>query len=269
MVEDGSSTLVRKRMHGSRVVVRHAPTVDVPCTPVPRSQRSWRRSDTCQRSPTGSGRHAATGSTAALRGKEQQASSGRDVRSLLPALRACDSAVKSGSLGRARLPTLEERLMPLYVPEARDRRVEVDATVQPGIPVRTQDVDRVRAAAWTRAGRLGRSRIDFKRTALGPDVQGRLVEARPLVGRNCGTLAPYDSPGCAGGGANERRSQRPVGPWRAPPCSRVALLRLDPGGFDDPGSAFALAQHKPREVGLRHAHRFATVFHERGAHAGI
>ena len=47
------------------------------------------------------------------------------------------------------------------------------------------------------------------------------------------------------------------------------LLPLDPGGFDDPGSAFALAEHKPREVGLRHAHRFATVFHERGAHAGI
>jgi hypothetical protein len=47
------------------------------------------------------------------------------------------------------------------------------------------------------------------------------------------------------------------------------LLRLDPGGFDDMGSAFALAQHEAREVGLRHAYRFATVFHERGAHSRI
>ena len=31
----------------------------------------------------------------------------------------------------------------------------------------------------------------------------------------------------------------------------------------------ATALEEPREVGLRHAHRFATVFHERGAHAGI
>ena len=38
------------------------------------------------------------------------------------------------------------------------------------------------------------------------------------------------------------------------------LLRLDPGGFDDPGGGFALAQHEAREVGLRRAHRFATVF---------
>ena len=54
-----------------------------------------------------------------------------------------------------------------------------------------------------------------------------------------------------------------------PAFGDLQLLRLDSGGFDDPGSAFALAQHKPREVGLRHAHRFATVFHQRGAHAGI
>jgi len=47
------------------------------------------------------------------------------------------------------------------------------------------------------------------------------------------------------------------------------LLRLDPGGVDDPGGAFALAPHEAREVGLRHAHRLATVFQERGAHSRI
>jgi hypothetical protein len=47
------------------------------------------------------------------------------------------------------------------------------------------------------------------------------------------------------------------------------LLRLDPGGFDDPGGAFALAQHEAREVGLGHAHRLTTVFDERGAHSRI
>jgi hypothetical protein len=76
--------------------------------------------------------------------------------------------------------------------------------------------------------------------------------------------------------AGNRLSGHRVRPSRGTPARRLLghvcggeLLRLDLGGFDDPGSAFALAPHEAREVGLRHAHRFATVFPKRGAQSRI
>src|SRR5260370_31476970 len=46
----------------------------------------------------------------------------------------------------------------------------------------------------------------------------------------------------------------------------LGLLRLHPSGFDESRCAFALALYKARELGLRHAHRLASVLRDPVTH---
>ena len=177
--------------------------------------------------------------------------SGRRARSLIPPGKSCDNPCSRQGDG-----TRQRRRTPAARPEQERGGPGIEALASGRKRAQGRDAASPRVPSmlvgpapcfWRFAGRVCLWSRDLHRLGCGT----RIGLPRHFPHR-------FDAGGC---GVSARRPLRHV-------CGGE-LLRLDPGGFDDPGSAFALAQHEPREVGLRHAHRFATVFHERGAHAGI